>query len=259
MTETTEHAPGTPSWVDLSSPDPDASARFYGELFGWEAREAGPAEETGGYRMFHLRGRQVAGAGPLQEGQPPAWGVYVSVPDADEAARKVEAAGGGVMLAPMDVMDAGRMAVFSDAEGAVICVWQAGEHRGAGVVGEPGSMTWTELACRDPEGGKRFYSEVFGWDGETSRMGGANYTVWTLDGREIAGMIEMDENWPEGIPPHWMVYFAVEDCDAAAERAESLGGTVSVPPTTIEPGRFSVLGDPQGAYFSIITTSQRPS
>jgi predicted enzyme related to lactoylglutathione lyase len=49
-----------------------------------------------------------------------------------------------------------------------------------------------------------------------------------------------------------MVYFAVEDTDAAAGRAVELGGTVSVPPTDIEPGRFAVLGDPQGAVFSVL-------
>lgn len=115
-----EYAPGTPSWVDLSSPDPDASAAFYGELMGWKATEPGPAEETGGYRMFQQDGQNVGGLmGHMQEGQPTAWATYVSVTDADETADKVKAAGGSVVVEPMDVMDIGRMAFFADPTGAV--------------------------------------------------------------------------------------------------------------------------------------------
>ena len=56
-----------------------------------------------------------------------------------------------------------------------------------------------------------------------------------------------------GIPPHWMVYLAVEDCDSSTGRAKELGGAVEVPPTDIPSvGRFAVLQDPQGAVFSVI-------
>jgi hypothetical protein len=58
--------------------------------------------------------------------------------------------------------------------------------------------------------------------------------------------------WPPDVPSHWMVYIAVEDCDAAAARVESLGGAVMVPPNDIPPGRMAVCNDPQGAVFSII-------
>ncbi|HEY7622680.1 MAG TPA: VOC family protein, partial [Solirubrobacteraceae bacterium] len=111
MSERTSYEPGTPSWVDLSTPDVDASARFYGGLFGWEVEAAGPPEETGGYAMFKLRGRNVAGVGPImQEGQPPVWSTYVSTDDADGAVARAQEAGGSVVVEPMQVMDAGRMA-----------------------------------------------------------------------------------------------------------------------------------------------------
>ena len=111
----TEYAPGTPSWVELSAPDTDAAAAFYGDLMGWSATEPGPVEETGGYRMFQQGDQRVAGLmGHMQEGQPTIWATYVSVADADDTAAKVKDAGGNVMVEPMDVMDIGRMAFFVD-------------------------------------------------------------------------------------------------------------------------------------------------
>src|SRR5205807_640037 len=120
-----DYPPGTPSWVELSSANADASADFYRELMGWSTTEPGPADETGGYRMFQQNGDSVAGLmGHMQEGQPTAWMTYVSVADADETAAAVKGNGGSVIVEPMDVMDLGRMAVFSDPTGAVFGIWQ---------------------------------------------------------------------------------------------------------------------------------------
>jgi predicted enzyme related to lactoylglutathione lyase len=257
MTEVSQHAPGTPSWVDLASPDPDASARFYRGLFGWTATEPGPVEETGGYRMLQRDGRDVAGLGPVQsEGQPAMWTTYVSTDDADAVAERVREAGGQVIMEPFDVFDAGRMAVFGDALGAVISVWQPRATIGAQVVNEPGSLAWNELAARDIDAAKRFYEAVFGWQAETNAYGDTSYTEWKLDGRSVGGMIEMNEQWPAEIPAHWMVYFAVEDIDAAVARAQELGGKVAVEPTDTPVGRFAVLNDPHGAVFSVIRLSR---
>ena len=148
MPEVAKYAPGTPSWVDLSSPDLEASARFYRELFGWTA-QASEDPEARGYTMLQQGGKNVAGMGPAQPGQPPAWTSYVTVEDADAAAKRVEAAGGSVLLPPMDVMDVGRMAIFADPAGAVIAVWQPRSHKGADLVNEPNSLCWNELQTRD--------------------------------------------------------------------------------------------------------------
>jgi uncharacterized protein len=259
MPEVSEHRPGTPSWVDLASPDPDASERFYGGLFGWTATETGPVEETGGYKMLELDGRNAAGLGPVQaEGQPAMWTTYVATADADATAAKVREAGGDLIMEPFDVLGAGRMAVFADTAGAVISVWQPQTHPGAGVVNDPGSVCWNELATRDIDAAKRFYEAVFGWQGETSAYGDTSYTEWKLDGRTVGGMIQMNEQWPAEIPPHWMVYFAVDDVDAAAAKAADLGGRIAVEPSDTPAGRFSVLNDPHGAVFSIIKLSRAP-
>jgi predicted enzyme related to lactoylglutathione lyase len=256
MVEMTAYEPGTPSWVDLSSPDPEASRAFYGALFGWEAQIAeDPA--AGGYTMFSLRGKSVAGLGPLMnEGQPPAWTTYVSVENADATIAKVKDSGGMVFVEPMDVLDVGRMAIFADPTGAVIAIWQPRAHIGAGLVNEPGAFCWNELATRDIETAKKFYDAVFGWGGDTNTFGPSTYTEWKVGERTAGGMMEMGENLPPQVPAHWLVYFAVVDCDATVDKAKQLGAAEVVPPTDIPPGRFAVLSDPQEAMLAVIKMAE---
>ncbi len=265
MPQVSQFAPGTPSWVDLGTPDIDGSAAFYSSLFGWEAHKA-PEPEAGGYVMFTKDGLTVAGMGPLmQEGQPPAWGTYVTVVDADTTIAAAREAGAQILLEPMDVMDAGRMATLMDTAGAVISIWQPKEHIGAELVNEPGSLCWNELATRDPVAAAAFYDAVFGWQAHTSTFdtpdGERTYTEWhpDSDGGPIGGMIVIDETWPAEMPSHWMTYFAVEDPDATAALAKELGGTVEVEPFDIPPGRMAVLADPSRAYFTVIAMRQDAS
>jgi predicted enzyme related to lactoylglutathione lyase len=251
-----EYAPGTPSWVELSSPDTDASAAFYRDVMGWSATEPGPVEETGGYRMFQLNGQNVGGLmGHMQEGQPTAWATYISVADADQTADQVKAAGGSVMVEPMDVMDIGRMAFFVDPTGAVFGIWQPKSFGGADVVNEPGSLCWNEVLTRDADTDKAFYPAVFGWDAGRPQFEGApdTYTVWELGGKPVGGMMQMnDEYFPPEVPPHWSVCFAVSDCDATVAKARELGATVAQEPMDMPIGRFAGLIDPQGAPFAIM-------
>lgn len=249
--EMTTYAPGTPSWVDLGTADLAGAAAFYGALLGWEVL-AGPPE-AGGYRMCTFRGVPVAGMGPqMQADTPPWWTTYVTVADADEGAARVHAAGGHVLVDPTDVLDLGRMAVCADPTGAVFSLWQPRAHVGAGRVGEPGTFCWAELATRDAAAAARFYGAVFGWGTNESPMGAVGYTEWTVDGDGVAGMVTMDDSWPPELLPHWMVYFAVADCDASASQVRALGGSVVLDPTDIPPGRFAVCTDPAGAVFSIL-------
>jgi predicted enzyme related to lactoylglutathione lyase len=251
MAEFTSYAPGTPSWVDLASPDLDRSRAFYEALFGWKSHVGGP--DTGGYTMFTKQEKNVAGAGPIMmEGQPSAWTTYVSVEDAGATIDKVKKAGGVVFVEPMDVIDVGRMAVFADTGGAAIALWQPRAHIGAQLANEPETFTWNELQTRDPAGAKVFYHEVFGWEAETSEGEQMTYTEWKLDGKTIGGMMDMPPMVPAEVPANWLVYFGVEDCDASTARATGLGATVLAGPMDIEPGRFTVLGDPTGAVFAVI-------
>ena len=248
MPEITEYAPGTPSWIDLGSPDIEGSKAFYTALFGWEAADQGP--DAGGYQMFTLQGKPVAGLGPAQNPGPPYWTTYVTVADADATAAVVRDAGGTALLEPMDVLDAGRMAVFADPTGVPFSIWQAGAHIGSGLVNEVGAFCWNELNSRDTATAAAFYGAVFGWEAKSSDMPGMDYTEFLLDGKSIAGMIDMKGRVPDEIPPHWLAYVGVADVEATTAQATELGGTVLVPPTEIpNMGRFAVVGDPQGAFL----------
>ena len=257
----TDYPQGTPSWVDLSSPDPDASTRFYGELLGWHAAASErPVEETGGYRIFTLDGAAVAGLGPAQDGQPPAWNTYVAVGDATAAKEKVEAAGGTTVMEPLQVMDAGTMAIFRDAaEGAFFAVWQADRLPGAQVVNAPGALTMNELATRDVDGAARFYGAVFGWDFEPLVIEGATqYGFFKLGGRTVASLLPMGEAFPPEVPSYWSPYFGIDDLDGGTEKARALGADVLMGPTPVPEGRFVALRDPHGAVFNLWEGSYDP-
>ncbi|HYT38716.1 MAG TPA: VOC family protein, partial [Acidimicrobiia bacterium] len=220
--------------------------------FGWNV-EMGPPE-AGGYSIATLRGKPVAGIGPQMNPGPPYWTTYVSVDSADEAVARAKANGATVYMEPMDVMDAGRMAVFADPIGAVISVWQPNSHPGAGIVNEPNSYSWSELVTTDVEKSKQFYGAVFGWGSVTHGEGSPGaYTEWKIGDRSVGGMMEKPPMMPADVPPHWGVYFSVDGTDAAMEKVKALGGQVLMGPMDVEPGRFAVVSDPQGAVFNIIT------
>ena len=250
MVEMTSYDPGVPSWVDVSSRDLPATVGFYTALFGWDSFEV---PDGGGYTMFLKDGKRICAAGPVMDpNMPEVWTTYVNVADADATATAIKEAGGSTLAGPMDVMAAGRMAVFMDDGGAAFSIWQPGEHPGAEIVNEPVSLTWNELASSDIEKSKAFYGRVFGWTSETNQMGPMSYTEFKVDGRSIAGMMALGPMHPPGTPPHWLVYFAVADTDATVARTVELGGASLAPPIDIPIGRFAVLADPRGVPFAVI-------
>jgi predicted enzyme related to lactoylglutathione lyase len=238
--------------VDLGTADLEDAKRFYGELFGWSAQ----VDEA--YTTFLLNGRPVAGAGPLYgPGQPTAWSTYIATDDADGVAARVAANGGKVLVAPFNVTDQGRMAAFLDPGGAPFSVWQAGTMSGAALFDVPGALTWNELNTRDLESSRAFYGSVFGWQFRESAMNGLPYLVAKLSEMAICGIQPMASDlWPMDESPHWMVYFAVHDCDRAAEHAVALGGLVVQPPTSLSIGRYAVLEDAQGGMFAVLASNR---
>jgi uncharacterized protein len=254
--EVVDYENGVPSWVDLGTPDLPGARTFYGALFGWDTPEGPP--EAGGYTVATLRGKPVAGIGPQMNPQaPPSWMTYVNVDDVDAVVAKVGPAGGQVLAPPMDVMDVGRLAVFADPVGAVIGLWQPKSHKGAGLVNEPDTYCWSELITTDTEGAKAFYAAVLGW-GEATQGDEFVYTEWKLGDRSLGGMMAKPAEMPAEVPPHWGVYFAVDDADRAAGRIAELGGQVVMGPTDIEPGRFAVAVDPGGAVFNVLALKEQP-
>ncbi|HET7121749.1 MAG TPA: VOC family protein [Solirubrobacterales bacterium] len=257
MSERTSYVPGTPCWVDLATPDVEGAARFYGELFGWEVPERPDSQAMGGYRRAIKDGKDVAGVMPLmQEGQPPAWSTYVAVDDADAIARAVQESGGTMIAEPMDVASYGRLAIFTDPEGAFFGIWEPGDFAGAELVNEPGAFSWNELETRDPERAKEFYGRVFGWEFDREDApGGMPYNVARVGENRVAGMADISGRMPDEIPAHWMTYFVVESPEGAIEKAEAGGGAVQFGPIDIPVGRFAMVTDPWGAAFAVVKLS----
>jgi len=260
--QVTKHVPGVFCWVELGTSDQQAARQFYGKMFGWTANEI-PVGPDSVYTMFKLNDMDVAAAytltpEELSSGIPPYWGLYINVESADASAKAIAAAGGKLLVEPFDVFDVGRMAIAQDPTGAHFKIWQPLNHIGVGVINENNAMCWGELATRDLETSKKFYSTAFGWNPQTKEDDGMRYTeifVNGADGKPVAfgGMYVMMPEM-EGIPPHWLPYFSVADCDGFVEKAKSLGAQAHVPPMEIpNVGRFSMLTDPQGAAFAVIT------
>ena len=247
---TTDFPPGAPNWVDLGSTDVPAAAAFYSALFGWTVQDLGP--ESGGYGMIRKDGTLVAGIGPATDPERgTSWSVYFATDSADRSATRVEANGGKVIMAPMDVMDQGRMAVFQDPAGAYFSVWQRGLHKGAELVEAPGSLSWVELMTPDIATAKAFYEAVLGVSTrDVSMEPTMTYTLLQVGEKSVAGAMPIG---PEhgSAPPHWSVYFAVADCDATADKAIQMGGTETFR-ETMPPGRLAFLVDPQGGAFCIL-------
>ncbi len=253
MTTIGKHVPGTISWVDLMTTDAEQAREFYKGLFGWTFAIGGP--ESGHYAMANLGNDHVAGLGQIGPGtkMPSAWSVYFSTDDVDDTAAKVKANGGTVMMGPMDVMEEGRMAVFTDPTGAVFGAWQPKRHSGAQRIDEPGTMTWYEVNTPDAAKARDFYCKVFGLEPHKLDGGGPPTEYYTLHKgpKTVGGVLQMTKEWA-GVPPHWMAYFAVPNTDAAVKTITSLGGKVGVAPFDTPYGRIAVATDPTGAVFSVV-------
>jgi hypothetical protein len=259
MSERTSYTQGTPNWADLQAPDQDAAKAFYSGLFGWTYDDQ-PMPDGPVYSMAMLGEHAVAAIAPqppemAAAGSPPMWNTYLAVDSVDDTVAKVEAAGGKVAMAPFDVTDAGRMALVLDPSGAPIALWQAGQHIGATLVNEPGTVTWNELITTDPDAAA-FYQNVVGLTTSVMDMGTGAYTLFEAAGQMVGGTTP-----PQlpGAPNHWHVYFGAADADATAAQAAELGGSVLVEPFDTPVGRMAVLGDPQGAVFSIIQQAPQPA
>ena len=252
-----EYSAGVPMWIDFSSPDLDKSRAFYEGLLGWESQVGPP--EAGGYTIFQLNGKMVAGGGPtVGPDQHPAWSQYVKTADASATAQKVKDAGGEVVMGPMDVMDQGTMAVLRDPTGAHISIWQPRVHQGAELVNEPGTFSWSELYTRDVPTAVEFYKKVFGWDvDETDMPGLGKYQLFKVDDRAMAGGMDMSSMLPAEIPPHWLIYFTVANTDDAIAKVKELGGEVLDGPNPTPMGPMALIRDPVGAAFAVIQINQQ--
>ena len=222
MGERSAYAPGTFCWADLSTKDAVASQRFFAGLLGWEYQ--GP--------IATLRGVPVAAVNE-QQMHDSHWNSYVAVEDADATAARAQELGATLIAPPCDVAPFGRLSLIRDPQGAVFCLWQAGDHVGAGLVNEPGGLCWNHLDTPDVDAAQRFYGELFGWTWNDGMC---------LVGDRLNGSAAASED-----PPGWSVFLAVDDLERARARVAELGGLVLAGPMPAGPGNFIVVADPAGA------------
>ena len=250
MPEFTSHQPGTFCWIELGTSDAAAAKKFYMDLFGWGVNENDMGGDMGIYYMFQKDGRECAAMyqmGKEMQGIPPFWLSYVAVTDADAVAEKAKSLGGRVVNGPFDVYDFGRMVVMGDAEDGAFAVWQPKSHIGVRVRDEDNTLCWNELQAHDVDKAKKFYRELFGWKMKES----PEYTELAAGDTPIGGM--MKSQAPPEVPPYWLPYFAVADCDATVNAAKAAGAQVYAGPMDYpNVGRFALLADPQGAVFAVI-------
>ncbi|MCG8603484.1 VOC family protein, partial [bacterium] len=222
MKEATGHKPGSFCWAELVTTDGDSAKQFYTELFGWNFSDQ-PVGEGMVYTMLQLQDKNVAALYQMNQEQesrgiPPHWNSYISVANADESVAKTKSLGGTAHTDAFDVFDAGRMAQLQDPTGATFAVWQPNKHIGAMLVNQPGTLCWNELYTNDTQKAGDFYTRLFGWAANEQDMGEmATYTVFNNGDRMNGGMMQITEQMGP-IPPNWMVYFAVHNCDDSVEK-----------------------------------------
>jgi uncharacterized protein len=252
MTGTATAIKNKVAWVDLSTKDPAAARDFYSKLFRWNV-EVDPDPQYGGYGLAKVNGEDAAGIGGIQSpDQPSVWNVYIGSDDVEALATKVTAAGGTVVAAPFDVGDQGRMAVFQDPSGAFISAWQ-GTRMGGFQTQGPNTYGWADLNARGVDKALPFYEKVFGWSLKPTGSPDQPYTEFQVNGESIAGATEIDPMVPAEMPSYWMAYFTVDDVDATHRKAIEGGARELVAPLDFPGGRMSIVSDPQGAAFGLMT------
>jgi len=259
MAEAKTAVANKPAWVDLATSDAAAAREFYSKVFGWKI-DVNPDPQYGGYGMANVGDKRVAGIAPkMSPDAPTAWSIYIGTDDADDLAKKVQAAGGKIIAPPFDVGDQGRMAVFQDPTGAVISAWQPRAMNASLPTGEANTFGWAELSSRGVDKAIPFYQKVFGWTPKANDMGPDSppYTEFQLGGESIAGGQEMQAMVPAETPSYWLVYFAVGDVDKSFKTATQAGAKELVAPMDFPGGRFAIVSDPQGAAFGLLKMAPR--
>jgi predicted enzyme related to lactoylglutathione lyase len=248
-----ETAPiGAPCWTDLFTSDPDRTHAFYVEIFGWTVEP--PNEEFGGYVNFAKDGVRVAGSmrSDPSAGTPDVWSVYLAVRDAAATVEAATKQDSQVIVPAMPVGTLGTMAVVTDPGGAAIGMWQPGDHKGFGILDEPGAPSWFELHTRDYDASVEFYKDVFAWDAHTAAdEPGFRYTTYGDGDAALAGIMDASAFLPDGVPSYWAVYFHVENADKTLEQITDLGGSVVQAAADTPYGRLATASDPTGATFKL--------
>jgi uncharacterized protein len=243
-------------WWELGTADAMAAKEFYGDLFGWNFIDS-PMPPDGIYTVLQLGDKNIAGLYKLNKTQleqnvPPHWLSYLCVRDVTDATQKAKDLGSTILMQPFDVAEMGKMSVIQDPEGAVVALWQTVKGSGPTLMNVTGSVCWNELYVRDMNRGRDFYTRLLGWTVQDIVVNDHPYLIFKKGEKQVASMMQITPEMA-GAPPHWMIYFAVADCEKTIQLATSRGAVVLFEPTQVpDVGKFAVLQDPQGAVFSVM-------
>ena len=254
-THPTAKPAGTPTWVDLLSPDAEAARQFYHALVGWEYDIGAP--EYGGYttaRLGDLPTAGVVGNQPEAPPMPAAWGLYFASQNNDADVARAEALGAKVVFPNMSVGEFGSMVSLEDPTGAGFNFWQAGSHLGWQVSEEPGSVAWFELYSPDAKKARDFYTQLLGATADTM-PGGMEYYVLKHGEEMLGGIMQIDPAWGN-FHPQWITYFSVANADDTVARVKEHGGKIMGNIDDSPFGRIAALMDPHGANFKIVEAPQ---
>ncbi len=252
MANVEKHVPGSFCWMELATSSQSAAKAFYSALFGWQSKDT-PMGPENFYTTFSLGGRKAAACYTLQPDEvahniPPHWKLYVTVESAAASTDRAKELGGTVFCGPLDVATHGLMSAIADPTGAVFNIWQSKDHPGIGTQMENGAFCWADLSTPDAARAAEFYTKLFGWKID----GGGNDYAHIQNGSDFIGGIPPAAHRQPCTPPHWLLYFQTDDCDASTSKAKELGAKIYFGPMTMEKvGRMTVLADPQGAVFAL--------
>jgi uncharacterized protein len=236
---------GTPTWIELDTPDVDQATAFYRALFGWDFEQV-----AADYTKCRLDGRAVAGIVSAPDAAAFQWNVYLATGDCDGTAKRVTEAGGTLLAAPAEFDGLARTAIVVDPVGARFGLWQGRSLVGCQVVNEPNSLVRNDLATPGPEPARQFYTAVFGFTLDRNEdLPDFDFTFLRRpDGHEVGGIFGA----PSMPASSWSTTFEVADTDAVVARATAAGGTAGEPDNMLY-GRFAAITDPFGTEFSVIT------
>lgn len=255
---------GTFAWIVLSTSDPAGATAFYKRMLGWQDLE------TPVTTVMVNSGIPVAAVMDYRQNdhiqkEPVNWLPFVRVQNLEASIARILELGGS-LLVPTRNVHFGKGAAVRGVTGEAIGLWETPIMPGGEpVLMDPQVCGWFELVTRDPEKAAAFYRAAFGW--RIADEGG--YTFIGNDSGQFGGLVKLAGDWEDhaflaaigrargeklSVPPHWMLFFSVEDCESFTDEAEELGAQVTGRPEPLHTlGTFAVLRDPQGVYFSVLS------
>jgi predicted enzyme related to lactoylglutathione lyase len=259
-TATGEHDSGRVVWHDLITTTPDASRRFYEELFGWTFESPEIDLGFGGtdsYMLIRHDGRLIGGmvdANSMNaETNISQWITVMSVDDINTAVSNLEKGGGTILTPPTVLASRGTLAVVHDPSGAIFAMVQT-------IAGDPppaerlaNDFLWDELWTIDVEDHTQFYSFVFGYEKEDRELGASAKTYRVLN-QQGAPQVGIMANPFPGERPVWVNYLRVDDPAAITARVEELGGSILLPTQDRDiGGKVALIAGPSGAGIALQT------